>query len=95
MPKHTRAQFLVANHRSPPPPPSATTASNTTPTTTTTIELGVVSQHMKGLFFARREDGRLYVAVTTHNPATLNANNEVLEEHTMGTATSTEGTPWT
>ena len=48
------------------------------------VEISTVSSRNKGLFFARK-DGRNYIAATSNNPATLTADDYVLEEHTMGT----------
>lgn len=51
---------------------------------TAVVEIGVVSACHKGLFSARK-DGRLYIAAVSKNPATLAANDVVLEEQAMGT----------
>jgi hypothetical protein len=48
------------------------------------VEISVVSSRNKGLFFVRK-DGLNYIAATSNNPATLAADDFVLEEHTMGT----------
>lgn len=67
---HTPVRFLVHTHKNEAPPVA--------------MEIGVVSQHNQGLFFARRGEHTYYIASVHKNPALLGSNDVVLEEHATG-----------